>query len=56
MDGLCGDRSASAPWVISEIPFQDVDCDQVHDDRQLFIVLPRPPSSRSQPTCIPPIL
>src|ERR1700688_1814857 len=36
MDGLCGDRPASAPWTISEIPFRDVDRDQVHDNRQLF--------------------
>jgi hypothetical protein len=36
MDGLGGDRTARAPWVIEEIPFQDLDRDQVRDDRQLF--------------------
>ena len=36
MDGPCGDRPANAPWTISEIPFRDIDRDQVHDNRQLF--------------------
>ena len=40
MDGLCGDRRpAGAPWVIEEIPFQDVDRDLVRNDRHLFYSL-----------------
>jgi hypothetical protein len=34
-----GDRHACAPWVIDEIPFHDVDRDQVHDGRRLFCTL-----------------
>ena len=39
MDGLCGDRKTRAPWAIDEIPFHDVDRDQVQDDRHLFYSL-----------------
>ena len=39
MDGVSGDRPARAPWMIEEIPFNDVDRDQIHDDRQLFYCL-----------------
>ena len=39
MDGVSGGRSARAPWAIEEIPFNDVDRDQIHDDRQLFYCL-----------------
>jgi hypothetical protein len=39
MDRLTGDRSAVTPWTIDEIPFQDIDRDEVHDDRQLFYSL-----------------
>ena len=39
MDGLSGSRSGGAPWPIDELPFQDVDRDEVHDDRQLFYML-----------------
>jgi hypothetical protein len=39
MDGVSVDRPARAHWVIDEIPFGDVDRDQVRDDRQLFYYL-----------------
>ena len=39
MDELRDDRPAGTPWVIDDIPFKDLDRDQIHDDRQLFLGL-----------------
>lgn len=36
MDELRDGRPDGAPWVIDEIPFQQLDRDQVHDDPQMF--------------------
>ena len=41
MDGQGGGRDTPgpgvrAPWVMDEIPFQDLDRDQIRDNRQLF--------------------
>jgi hypothetical protein len=39
MDDLSGSRPGGDPWPIDELPFQDLDRDEVHDDRQLFYML-----------------
>jgi hypothetical protein len=39
MDGLSGGHRPSTPWSIKDIPFQELDYDVVHDDRQLFYSL-----------------
>jgi hypothetical protein len=39
MDGFPGGRPGGASWSIDEIPFTDLDRDEVHGDRQLFYML-----------------
>jgi len=39
MDGFTGRSHSGDPWSIDEIRFQDLDHDEIHDDRQLLYML-----------------